>query len=394
MILVLTLFYVWFNVVDFVALSYSRNGDSNLVVRCSWNSQCFLFPVDSRLTYAALCDEIYRRFSFRRNNVITLQYSLPGCSICYLHNDVDFQMLFSGARIYKLDCVEILVYKENGSSSVSRVGSVNDISSMAVEDEFLGLAFRSELSKPFLSDEWANYITSVGQKFNGGIVEFKDKLKKYAIVIGFNFSFHRNDGIRVHVICDNGGVLEGESCVWFINGSVASSNGAFYINDMHNMHTCSGVLRQQKHRLLDSDVVMSCIESDVVYNMSMRPKEIMSKFKSAYGFDISYKVALRARQKARDKLYGGEAASFNKLNWFRDAVMETNPGSYFEIEVDPSSNRFRRLFLAYGGCISGFRFCLPILYLDGTFGKSVYKGQILAATGRNGNKGKISFQSN
>ena len=69
--------------------------------------------------------------------------------------------------------------------------------------------------------------------------------------------------------------------------------------------------------------------------------------------------------------------------------MDTNPGSYFELEVDPSTNRFRRLFLAYGGCVDGFEFCLPVLYVDGTFGKSVYKGQILAATGRNGNKCKL-----
>ena len=69
--------------------------------------------------------------------------------------------------------------------------------------------------------------------------------------------------------------------------------------------------------------------------------------------------------------------------------MDTNPGSYFELEVDPSTNRFKRLFLAYGGCVNGFELCFPVLYVDGTFGKSVYKGQILAATGRNGNKGKL-----
>ncbi|KAL6219820.1 hypothetical protein ACLB2K_007579 [Fragaria x ananassa] len=44
-------------------------------------------------------------------------------------------------------------------------------------------------------------------------------------------------------------------------------------------------------------------------------------------------------------------------------------------------------YLAYAGQIQGFKFSLPILYVDGAFGKSKYKGQILAATGKNGNKG-------
>ena len=155
------------------------------------------------------------------------------------------------------------------------------------------------------------------------------------------------------------------------------------------MHTCSGVIRRQKHELLDSDIVSRFIETDVMYNMLMRPKEIISKFKCTYGFDITYKVALKAKEKGRDRLYGNDDDSFNKLTWYKEAVLETNPGSYFELEVDPSTNRFKRLFLAYGECVDGFEFCLPVLYLDGTFGKSVYKGQILGATGRNRNKGKL-----
>ncbi|XP_062026524.1 uncharacterized protein LOC133742859 [Rosa rugosa] len=86
-------------------------------------------------------------------------------------------------------------------------------------------------------------------------------------------------------------------------------------------------------------------------------------------------------------IYGSETDSFNKLTWYRDAVFETNSGSSFVLEVDPSSNRFQRLFLAYAGCVKGFEFCLPVLFVDGTFGKSVYKGQILCATGKNGNHG-------
>ncbi|XP_004309405.1 PREDICTED: uncharacterized protein LOC101302999, partial [Fragaria vesca subsp. vesca] len=85
-------------------------------------------------------------------------------------------------------------------------------------------------------------------------------------------------------------------------------------------------------------------------------------------------------------MYGSKCDSFSMLSWFREAVLETNPGSSVVLEVDESTERFKRVFVAYAGQIQGFKFSLPVLYVDGAFGKSKYKEQILAATGRNGNK--------
>ena len=70
-------------------------------------------------------------------------------------------------------------------------------------------------------------------------------------------------------------------------------------------------------------------------------------------------------------------------------LFSSNLNSIFVLEVHPDTNQFHRLFIAYACCIEGFKFCLPVLYVDGTFGKSPYKGTILCATGRTGNKGKL-----
>ncbi|KAI5328405.1 hypothetical protein L3X38_027802 [Prunus dulcis] len=50
-------------------------------------------------------------------------------------------------------------------------------------------------------------------------------------------------------------------------------------------------------------------------------------------------------------------------------------------------NRFRRVFVSFGGCIAGFQYCIPLLFIDVTFLKSKYKGQLLCASGKNGNQG-------
>ncbi|XP_024195907.1 uncharacterized protein LOC112199079 [Rosa chinensis] len=214
-------------------------------------------------------------------------------------------MLFSGAKIYKLDCVDITVLKNSGSCSKNASISFEDsCSSIVDEDDYLTEAFRTE-------------------KFRGGSPEFREKLRKYTVEVGFSFVFIRMIGIEFMRFVPIG-----------------------------------------------------------------EPNDVIGiKFKSAYWFDISYKVAWKAKKKAREMIYGSEADSFNKLTWYRDTVFETNSGSSFVLEVDPLSNRFQRLFLAYAGCVKGFEFCLPFLFVDGTFGKSVYKGQILCATGKNGNHG-------
>ncbi|GFP90863.1 hypothetical protein PHJA_001230200 [Phtheirospermum japonicum] len=92
----------------------------------------------------------------------------------------------------------------------------------------------------------------------------------------------------------------------------------------------------------------------------------MSMFKSIYEFDITYKLDMKANEKAKGRLYGKEVKSFTKLTWYKSVVIETNLGSNFEM------GQFKRLFLAYGGCVCGFEFCLPELYVYGTFDKSLW----------------------
>ncbi|XP_024178054.1 uncharacterized protein LOC112183970 [Rosa chinensis] len=351
-----------------------------LVTRCLYSGKGYMIPLNQCMSYSELYEDIFRTFQFLPSNVIELQYSVPGCEVCFLRNDSDFHMLFCSARIHRLECVDISVLKIGGSCR--RTCSVDSCSEVIDEDDYLGDAFRTEVHKTYLSDEWSSYIHHVGDKFHG-VSELREKLRKYAVAVGFEFVFLRNDLDHIHAVCANVGT---EGCDWHLRALSSSTNGCLYITELNNIHTCKGVVKTQKHKLLGSKVVKTCIAADVSYSLSLKPREIMSKFKSTYGFDISYKVALKAKHKAKEAIYGSDADSFRKLSWYKEAVLQSNPSSSFVLEVDPSTNHFQRLFVSYGGCVEGFQFCLPVLYVDGTFGKNIYKGQILSATGRNGNQ--------
>ncbi|XP_028101778.1 uncharacterized protein LOC114301073 [Camellia sinensis] len=95
--------------------------------------------------------------------------------------------------------------------------------------------------------------------------------------------------------------------------------------------------------------------------------------------------------KARGGLFGDFATSFDQLRWYLETAMITNLESVFELDVDKSSGCFRRLFVAFHGCLYGFQFCRPLLFVDGTFLKGRYKGHLLAATSKDGYQGMYLF---
>ncbi|KAL6144156.1 hypothetical protein ACLB2K_054851 [Fragaria x ananassa] len=254
------------------------------------------------MNYTYLFEYICERFWLSATNVIELHYSLPGCPLSFLHSDNDFQMLFIHAKIYNLDCVEIIAEKNSeGCSKRTSVSCEDSYSAVLDEDDYLTEGYR-------------------------------------------------NDWYRIHAVCSNIGT---ENCEWHVVGYSESVDGCVYIDSLNNVHTCKDVIRQKKHVRLGSKVVKTCIQEDISYNMSLKPRDIQIKMQSTYGFKISYKVAWKAKQSARDMIYGSEAESFNMLSWFREVVLASNLGYVFVLEVHPDTNQFHRLFIAYACCIEG-----------------------------------------
>ena len=69
---------------------------------------------------------------------------------------------------------------------------------------------------------------------------------------------------------------------------------------------------------------------------------------------------------------------------YEQKVLKTNHGSF--ISIDFGDGWFKRLYVSYGTCIEGFRAaCRPLILLDGTFLKDLYKSTFFAATVYNGN---------
>ena len=104
----------------------------------------------------------------------------------------------------------------------------------------------------------------------------------------------------------------------------------------------------------------------------------MNDISNECGVHIPYHQAWNGKEIARKQIYGVEAHSFDKLGRYIEIAIQTNAGSYFDLqcgnESDAECVRFERTFIAYFANIFGFHAgCRPLIFLDGTQIKSNIK---------------------
>ncbi|XP_040367460.1 uncharacterized protein LOC112178235 [Rosa chinensis] len=308
-------------VVEVLSPSQSE-GDmySEMTARCTYMSETVMVFLDGTTRFADFFNEICMRFKGLKPGLFELKYSLPDYPSCALDSDLDMRLMFRSLAEFKRTSVDILVRicdfcancVADGvqcSAAAAASSCVSVVSTVIDEPDYLG-DFRPEDPKVYMSKQWREYIKCGDQKFRGGAVEFRQKLCMYAIEVGFVFVYVRNDKWRVIAECFN---KLSEGCKWYINASLCPANNFFYIRQLNNVHTCSGVLRQQKHKLLSSTIVKTLINDEFRGNPSLKAHDIMDRLKNNYGLDITYRVAWKGKEKAMKELHGSDEDSYSML---------------------------------------------------------------------------------
>ncbi|XP_024155974.1 uncharacterized protein LOC112163951 [Rosa chinensis] len=251
-------------------------------------------------------------------------------------------MIFRNLVRYNSDFVEVfMIDLPSSSESVVSNTVCEGSNTMLEENDYLG-CYRAEAPKSYMTKGWS-YIHSEGQKFEGGVVEFRDKLRKYT------------------------SLLE--------------------MTRLVNVHTCHGVIRLKKSKMMGSKVVKSIVVDKICANPNKKAIDIADEIKSDYGLDVAYRTVWYGTELAKTALHGDEADSYAQLFWFSECVMKSNPDSRIVIEFHLETHRFQRMFVTYCAWVKGFQSRRPILFIDATFITNKYKGQIIAASAKDPNQG-------
>ncbi|KAL7188467.1 hypothetical protein ACSBR1_038345 [Camellia fascicularis] len=215
-------------------------------------------------------------------------------------------------------------------------------------------------------------MKGVGQRFAQGVVEFRDALSKYSIHSDFNFDFVKNDKDRVTVHYKRRADL---GCLWSVHARVENYSKAFVIKQFDDIHTCGSSFCTIKHARMTSSMIGGLISSDIRNKALTSVSEVVCDFKDYYGTKVSYRRVWMGVEKARSLVFGDYSSSFDDLRWYVDAANACNPGSVFDMEfdIDSKGRHFKCLFFAFEACIHGFKYCRPVLMLDGTFLKGRHK---------------------
>ncbi|KAA0065300.1 protein FAR1-RELATED SEQUENCE 4-like [Cucumis melo var. makuwa] len=65
-------------------------------------------------------------------------------------------------------------------------------------------------------------------------------------------------------------------------------------------------------------------------------------------------------------LHGDTFESYALIPRFFDKLVESNPGTCTALEMDDSGH-FKFFFMAFGASIEGWKYCRPVISVDGTF---------------------------
>ncbi|KAL7225722.1 hypothetical protein ACSBR1_020976 [Camellia fascicularis] len=169
-------------------------------------------------------------------------------------------------------------------------------------------------------------------------------------------------------------------CLWSVHTRVENYSKAFIIKQFDDVHTCGSSFRTIKHARMTLSMIGGLISSDICNKALTSVSEVVCDFKDYYGTEVFYRRAWMGVEKAKGLVFGDYSSSFDDLRWFVDAANACNPESVFDMEfdIDSKGRHFKCLFFAFEACIHGFKYCRPMLMLDGTFLKGRHKGRDIA----------------
>ncbi|XP_052736606.1 uncharacterized protein LOC108328482 [Vigna angularis] len=184
-------------------------------------------------------------------------------------------------------------------------------------------------------------------------------------------------------------------CQWRLRAAYSKVRKYWEIKNIDGQHSCLSTILSQDHTNLDSTHIATIISNSIRTNPSIPVKSLIADIKGRFGYSVSYRKAWIAKQKALAMEFGDWEDSYNHMPRWLHAVKEANPGTILQctgspanIDGDTDDNCYimERVFWSFGPCIEGFKYCKPILQVDGTFLTGKYHGTLLTAIGQDGNR--------
>jgi zinc finger SWIM domain-containing protein 3 len=166
-----------------------------------------------------------------------------------------------------------------------------------------------------------------------------------------------------------------KECTWYLYATAFPDTDVWRIRKSVQTHSCHGI-HHAGHRNVDEEFISTEILPKIRSDSKLAPKAIENHFKEVYGVEIGYAKARRGKERALKVINGSHEEAYNSLPKYCQEIQRSNPESTVQLDIDPTTNQFKRLFICFGACAMGFASCRPLLGLDGTHLTHMYQGTI------------------
>ncbi|XP_019226388.1 PREDICTED: uncharacterized protein LOC109207842 [Nicotiana attenuata] len=216
-------------------------------------------------------------------------------------------------------------------------------------------------------------VTEVGQVYQDKQT-IASAMKYYSVMKKFQFRVKRSSARSYWLVC------VGENCTWHFKATSTNDSAMFKVRKLNSLHTCSlmdstFIQRKPTAMLVGSMVIPKYADPKTIYT----PKDIQTDMLSEHGVNLTYMQAWRAKEKVLEFLRYHRADSYIKLPSYLYILEKTYPGSVVKLKK-MDDDCFLYAFVVIFTSISGWEYCRPVVVVDGTFLKSVYRGIMLTAS--------------
>ncbi|XP_062088924.1 protein FAR1-RELATED SEQUENCE 5-like [Humulus lupulus] len=212
--------------------------------------------------------------------------------------------------------------------------------------------------------------------------ENKEKLKTALGLISikkfFEFVTIKSNQTRLVVRC----VVP--NCEWYMRASKYGNGDFWMVRKYVKDHTCPIDVALNDHRQATSKLVSDCVTNLLRDDATTCPKKIVAHMLRDYGVHISYFKARMAKEKALEALQGSADESYALLPSYLHALKSSNPGSVVDYQTD-DEGRFLYMFMAFGASLEGWKYCRPVISVDGTFLTAKFVGTLFMACAMDAN---------
>ncbi|PKI47469.1 hypothetical protein CRG98_032059 [Punica granatum] len=221
---------------------------------------------------------------------------------------------------------------------------------------------------------------SVGQLFEDG-KQFKDAISLASVKTQRNLYFKKNCKEYIRVRCKE------TSYPWKIVAKFMKSLGAYQVRKFFDNHTCNITYKNSR---VNSKWLARHYMGTIRSLPSIKLNELKKLVKEHLSVEVSRSQCRRAKEKVYDLLVGDSKAEYALMWFYADELKSTNRNSsiYMKVErpIPAKPPIFYRFYVCFDALKTGFvKGCRQIIGVDGCFLKTVVKGQLLTAIGRDGN---------